>query len=175
MSNTEEQKKLLLPTKEQMIDSTGRPMTQSLFLETQYSPYAIYTLKDMDYEYNGKMFPSIKRLYLETADPTEYEFATKYLLGIKHWFRICDNKLMSDHVEEWRFELEMKLRSQGVRQIINAASKGTQSAAKYLADKGWTERTAGRPSKEEIEREKNIRLAIGSEYADDIARLSVVK
>lgn len=175
MSNTEEHEKLLLPTKEQMVDSTGRPMTQSLFLEAQYSPYAIYTLKDEDHEYNGKLYPSIKKLYLQEEDPTEYQFATKYLLGIKHWYRIYENKLIQPHIDEWRFELELKLRSKGVKQLINAANKGSQSAARFLVDRGWSERAAGRPSKEELEREKSIRLAISNEYADDIARLSVVK
>lgn len=175
MSNTKEPEKLLLPTKDQMVDSTGRPMTQSLFLEAQYSPYSIYTLKDEDYEYNGKLYPSIKKLYLETEDPTEYLFATKYLLGIKHWYRIYENKLMQPHIDEWRFELELKLRSKGVRQLIGAANKGSQSAAKFLVDKGWSERGAGRPSKEEMEKEKKILSNIQDEYADDFKRLVAIK
>ena len=175
MSNTNEQEKLLLPTKEQMVDTSGRPMTQSLFLENQYSPFAIYTLKDDDYEYNGKMYPSIKKLYLETLDPTEYTFATTYLLGIKHWYRICQNKLMKDHVDEWRFELELKLRSQGVKQLIMSAKGGSQSASKWLADKGWSDRPAGRPSKEEIEREKKLQMNLHDEFADDAKRLALVK
>lgn len=175
MSNTNEPEKLLLPTKDQMVDSSGRPMTQSLFLETQYSAYAIYTLKDDDHEYNGKLYPSIKKLYLATEDPTEYEFATKYLLGIKHWYRIYENKLMQPHIDEWRFELELKLRSKGVKQLISAANKGSQSAAKFLVDKGWSDRSAGRPSKEELEKEKKIRLSISDEYAEDFKRLAVIK
>lgn len=157
------------------MDSSGRPMTQSLFLEAQYSPFSVYTLKDVDYEYNGKMYPSIKKLYLETADPTEYEFATKYLLGIKHWYRIYENKLMQGHIDEWRFELELKLRSQGVKTLISAANKGSQSASKWLADRGWSDRPAGRPSKSEIEKEKKIQMHITDEYADDFKRLAIVK
>ena len=171
----EKQEKLLLPTKEQMVDSTGRPMTQSLFLETQYSPFAVYSLKDDDHIYNGKTYPSIKKLYLEIADPTEYAFATEYLLGIKHWFRICDNKLMQKHVEEWRFELELKLRSQGVKKMIGAARGGSLGAAKWLVDKGWSDRSAGRPSKEELEKEKKIRMNISDEYSEDMKRLALVK
>lgn len=175
MQNTNEQEKPLLPTKEQMVDSTGRPLTQALFLETIYSPFSVYTLKDEDHLYNGHLYPSIKKLYLECNDPTEYKFATTYLLGIKHWYRICENKLMHKHVDEWRFELELKLRSEGVSQLIGASRKGSQSAAKWLADRGWSERAAGRPSKEEIEREKKIQSNIREDFEDDIKRLALVK
>lgn len=175
MSNTNEQEGLLLPTKEQMVDSSGRPMTQSLFLEAQYSPFAIYTLKDDDYLYNGKLYPSIKKLYLQTDDPTEYEFATTYLLGIKHWYRIAENKLIKPHVEEWRFELELKLRSRGLKEVVRSAKKGSLGAAKFLVDRGWSDRAAGRPSNEEMEREKKIRMSLIDEYQEDFKRLSLVK
>lgn len=150
-------------------------MTQSLFLELAYSPFSIYTLKDQDYEYNGKLFPSIKRLYLEEEDPTEYLFATKYLLGMKHWLRICDNKQFTPYIDEWRFELELKLRAKGIKGLIKSASKGSQTSMKWLADRGWSERAAGRPSKDEMERERKIQENIRSEFADDIKRLSVIK
>lgn len=175
MSNTDEQQKLLIPTRKELVDTNGRPLTQSLFLETGYSHYAVYTLKDDHYEYNGRLYPSIKKLYIEEEDPTEYEFANKYLLGIRHWYRIAENKLMTDQVNEWRFELELRLRSKGVKQLISAASKGSQSAAKYLSDRGWSDRAAGRPSKEELEKEKKIRLNISDEYSEDFKRLAVIK
>lgn len=158
-----------------MYGPNGQALTQGLFLEAQYSHYAVYSLKDDDCEYNGRIYPSIKKLYLEMEDPTEYDFATKYLLGIKHWYRIYDNKLLQPHIDEWRFELELKLRSQGVKQLIMSAKKGSQSASKWLADKGWSDRSAGRPSKEELEKEKKIRLNIEEEYADDIKRLVAIK
>ena len=37
--------------KKDMRDSRGYPMTQALFLETVYSPYAIWTFDDEDKEY----------------------------------------------------------------------------------------------------------------------------
>lgn len=175
MSDTKTQEEVLLPSKEQMLDTSGRPITQSLFLELNYSHMAIYTLKDEDYEYNGKLYPSLKRLYLEEEDPTEYIFATKYLLGMKHWLRICDNKQFTPHAEEWRFELELKLRAKGIRELIKSSKKGSQSAAKWLAEKGWSDRPAGRPSKEEIEREKRIQMHIRDDFEDDMKRLALVK
>lgn len=175
MSNTDEQEKPLLPTKDQMYGPNGQALTQGLFLEAQYSHYAVYSLKDDDCEYNGRIYPSIKKLYLEMEDPTEYDFATKYLLGIKHWYRIYDNKLLQPHIDEWRFELEMKLRAKGIKKLISAAKGGNLSAAKFLVDRGWSDKRVGRPSKEDLEREKKIRLNISEEYEEDLKRLAVIK
>lgn len=158
-----------------MVDNTGRPLTQSLFLEIGYSDSAVYTLKDHDHEYEGRYLPSLKRLYLLIEDPTEYVFATQCLLGWKHWLRICENKVIRKHIDEWRAELEYKLRSRGVREAIAQASGGSFQAAKWLADRGWESRGAGRPSKAEVDREKQIQANIADEYSADIHRLSNYK
>lgn len=160
-----------LPNKEKMLDTMGRPITQSLFLEIGYSASALFTLKDNDFEYEGRYLPSIKKLYLEIADPTEYEFATSVLLGWGHWQRICDNKVLRKHIDEWRVELEVKLRSRGVKAAIFAANGGNYQAAKWLADRGWDTRGAGRPSKAEVEREIKIQAGIENEYTADVIRL----
>lgn len=175
MSNTKKLDEHWQPTREMLLDGQGRPLTQTLFLETTYDDRAVYTLKDIDHEWNGRVLPSMRRLYLEVGDPTEYQFATKYLLGWKHWLRICENKALRKHVDDWRFELEVKLRSMGVAQSIKQAKGGTWQAAKWLADRGWDQRGAGRPSKEDIEHEKKVRAAIADEFEADFARLKVVK
>lgn len=159
------------PSKDKMIDSMGRPITQSLFLEIGYTDAAVYTLKDNDFEYNGKLLPSIKRLYLEIADPTEYEFATACFIGWSHWQRICENKAIRRHIEEWRMELEVKLRSRGVKAAIFAANGGNYQAAKWLADRGWDTRGPGRPSKADVERETKIQAAMSDEFSADIIRM----
>ena len=163
-----------LPSKDKMLDSMGRPITQSLFLEVGYSDSALFTLKDNDFEYNGRYLPSIKRIYLEIADPTEYEFATTCFIGWSHWQRICDNKVLRRHIDEWRMELEVKLRSKGVKAAMVAAHGGNYQAAKWLADRGWDTRGPGRPSKADVERETKIQAAIHDEYSADIIRLKGV-
>lgn len=165
-----------LPSKEQMVDGAGRPLTQSLFLELGYSPAAIYTLKEDHYEYNGKIYPSIKRLYITANDPTEYEFAITHFLGWKHWLRIADNKAIKPYIEECREELEVKLRSLAVKRVIaHSASPTGLQAAKWLADRGWSTRGAGRPTKADIEHEKAIRVKVEDEYSADMSRLQLVK
>lgn len=162
--------------KDKLLDTMGRPLTQSLFLEIGYSEYAVYTLKEYDYPYKGKLYPSLKRLFLKEEDPTEWSFAEKHLLGWQHWKRLCDNKILAKHFEEWREELELKVRSQAVRDMMNlcASESGNFSAAKYLADRGWEKRAAGRPSN--AEKEKGLRISERAEadFEADIKRLREV-
>lgn len=163
--------------KSKMLDSMGRPLTQSLFLELGYSDYAVYTLKEFDYPYKGRHYPSLKKLYLQEEDPTEYTFAEKHLLGWQHWKRLCENKAIAKHVEEWREELELKIRSQAVRDMMNmcASESGNYSAAKFLADRGWEKRAAGRPSKAEKDKHLRIEEKIEEEFAADVRRLADYK
>lgn len=160
-------------TREMLLDSEGRPLTQSLFLEVGYSDSAIYTFKEVDHVYNGKKYISLKKRFLEIDDPTEYEFATTYFLSWKHWMRICDNKLLRAQIDEWREELEMRMRSRAVKQAMQAAASpsGNFQAAKWLVDKGWDPKRPGRPSKDDLAQETRIREKMSDEYSEDIQRL----
>ena len=154
-----------------LVDGHGKPLTQSLFLEIGYTDFAVYTLKDFDYEYNGKVYHSLKRLYIECEDPTEYEFANLHLLGWRHWLRLCENKQVAKHIDEWRAELEYKLRSKAVKMMLTSAHGGNYQAAKWFADRGWSNKGAGRPSKADVEHEKKVQAALADEYSDDVVRL----
>lgn len=162
--------------REMLKDSGGRPLTQSLFIENGYNTeFAVYTLKDEDHEYKGKVYPSLKKLFLEMEDPTEYEFANTYLLGWQHWKRLNGNKLMTKHFEEWREELELRLRAQGIRAAIDQAADNNFQAAKYLAEKGWDKRQAGRPSKQEKLKEERMKKRMEDEFSADIKRMEDYK
>jgi hypothetical protein len=160
-----------LPKRSELQDTQGRPLTQSLFLEVGYNEMAVFTLKDIDWEWKGKIYPSMKRLYLIEEDPTEYAFANKYLLGWNHWQRLCNNKLTRKHIDEWRYELEMKLRSRAVKEMMAMARKGNAGASKWLADKGWEKRGAGRPTTLEVDREVKLHAVVNEEYNQDVVRL----
>lgn len=160
--------------KNKLVDGMGRPLTQSLFLEIGYrEEFAVYSLKDLDHHYKGKVYPSLKRLYLAHEDTVEYDFATTYLLGWNHWKRLNENKQLRKHFDEWREELELKIRSQAVKDIMDqcASEGGSFQAAKWLADRGWDKRAAGRPTKQEKEREDRIQERINDEFAADVVRL----
>tara|TARA_R100000687_G_scaffold82398_1_gene81786 strand:- start:2666 stop:3175 length:510 start_codon:yes stop_codon:yes gene_type:complete len=159
--------------KKAMLDVRGRPLTQSLFLEMGYQEdFAIYTLKDWDWQYNGKTYPSIKRLYLSHDDPLEYDFATTYFLGWNHWLRLCENKAIRKFIDEWRTELELKLASQSIRNIIDmtADEKGFQ-AAKYVAERGWNKNPVGRPKKDTSDYDAKVEERLNEEFGDDVKRL----
>lgn len=159
-----------VPDRARFKDSMGRYVTQSLFLENGYdTDLAVYTLTDEDKDYKGKVYPSLRRLYLSCMDPTEYTFATTYLWGWEHWVRLQGNKLLQPAIASWREELEVALRAQAIRRI-QAASLGNFNAAKWIADGSWSTKR-GRPSKAELEREKKIREKAAEESADDSARI----
>jgi hypothetical protein len=127
-------------------------MFRGIFYETSTSkPNVVYTLKDFDH----KGYPSLYRLYMEEADPTEYLFATKHLESWEHWLALCEAPWFKKHVHRWRQELELKAKAQAIAVIVKA-SKGdgrdAVQAAKYLAEKGWDKSptSRGRPSKDQV-------------------------
>ena len=161
----------MLIDKSKMVDVGNRPYTQSLFLEVNYDENAIYTFKERDHEWNGKVYPSLKKLYVEFEDPTEYEFAQEYLLGWSHWQRLLENKLIRKHIDEWRLELEYRLRSKAAKKMIQKAERGDYQAAKWLLDRGWATRGAGRPSKADLEASKAVAERVQNDYSADVHRL----
>lgn len=164
--------------KSKFVDSMGKLLTQALFLEVNYDDkFAVYTLKDYDHEWNGKVYPSLKKLFLLEEDPTEYIFATKHLAGWNHWKRICANKVLQKYTDEWREELEIKLRAQAIRALKDmcASENGNFQAAKFLADRGWDKRGAGRPSKAEIQRRAAVEKHIDNEFEADVVRMDKYK
>ena len=158
-------------------DEKGRYITQGLFLEVNYNAdQAVYTFDGEHKEYKGKVYPSLKKLYLDMADVTEYNFAYQYLFDWEHWLRLTHNNLISSHIEKWRAELSLKLRAAGLQTIIDAAlSDNSYQAGKYLAEKGWTEKTRGRPSKEEIKTNLDEEVALAIDFSDDFEMLKLVK
>lgn len=158
-------------------DSKGRYIVQGLFLEDRYNPdLAYYTLDGEDKDYKGTIFPSLKKLYLEEGDPTEYLFATKYLYDWDHWRRMTRNSMLKTHIEKWRAELALSLKAEGISSIIDAAiNQSHYQAAKWLADEGWDVKGRGRPSKEEISSEVKKRAREEEELDNDFELLKLYK
>lgn len=158
-------------------DEKGRYITQGLFLEDKYNTnLAYYTLDGEDKNYKDVVYPSLKRLFLEEGDPTEYLFATKYLYDWEHWQRLCKNALIGRHIDRWREELSLSLRADGISSIIDAALTDKHyQASKWLADKGWEVKSRGRPSKEEIEGELRKQADAEKEFSDDFKLLTLHK
>lgn len=154
-------------------DERGKYITQGLFLEDRYNTeLAYFTFDGEDKEYKGQKFLSLKRLYLEHSDPVEYDFANTYLYDWGHWQRMCNNSLISKHIEVWREELRLKLMSDGVALLISMAEEGkSYQAAKYLTDNGWDKGEVGRPTKEAVQGELKRRADEAEEFGSDVALL----
>ena len=147
-------------------DAQGRYRTASLFTETNtdssFTP--ICSLQDAH------------DLYIECADPTEYEFATALLGDWQHWKRLREAPFFKALLTDWREELEVKLRATGLRSLLKTAStgdaKGT-AAAKWIAEGSWRDHKRGRPSKAEVERTKKVEAGISAEVGEDYERLGI--
>ena len=163
-------------TKPSYRDEQNRYRTQSLFKEFyikgKYSP--VFTLKEFD---DGEL-PSMRSLFLEYNDPTGYQFALDVLGSYEHWLKLCALKwFKADYLNKWLDELEVKLKSEGLRKINTVAAGDSAqafNASRYLAEKGW-EPKKGRPTKADIKRAATIGAEVESRVNSDLERLRVVK
>ena len=156
-------------------DVTGRYLTRALFEELSD--------KDVSEKYTHRCtLKEAHDLYMEIADPTEYEFA-KGLLFNEHtnfwdqWRRLVETPDFFFHLSKWREELEIQIRSEAVKAMIsiaNSRDKGAAVAAKWVAERGWEpKRRAGRPNKDHTEKEKRTAEALTSSVADDAERIKL--
>lgn len=156
-------------------NSRGMYLTTSMFIEHNYDySLAVYSWGDRDFKNSKGSFPSLKRLYLEMGDVTEYDFANTYLDGWRHWKTLLESPGCRKHIDEWREELELKLRAQGLRQMIDMAQnedKPSFQAAKYLADKEWT----SKKSKQDSRKDERQKRTLSKEFKDDLNRISNIK
>jgi hypothetical protein len=161
--------------KKRFRDTVGRYRTQSLFREMAYGKLSehgpLYTLKDEDPK--GEL-PSLKQIYLEANDPTEYEFAIAAFGEWNHWKLLTSLAWMEPYVYAWREELEIKIRSNAVKTIIKEAEsgKGKYNAAKFLSDAGWKAKIRGRPTEAERTRQAKIQVGIDTSIAEDLKRIA---
>tara|TARA_Y100000310_G_scaffold308084_1_gene350837 strand:+ start:5396 stop:5836 length:441 start_codon:yes stop_codon:yes gene_type:complete len=138
--------------------------------DPKYKP--VFTLKEHD---DGEL-PSMRQLFLSHNDPTGYKFAIEVLGSYEHWKKLCNTSWFQEQLVIWQEELEIKLRSAGLKTIIETADADTAQAfhaSKYLADRGWTAKK-GRPSKSDITREASQKAEIRERVEEDLTRLRVV-
>lgn len=166
----------------QMKDDQGRYRTQSLFWELRYksdeSYIPIFTLKEDDITRDGIVYYSLKKIYMsyDHVPQYEYEFARDVFNSWDHWIKLTNSlQAIKDEIQSWRDELDIRLKAQALKAMIYASrdndAKGVQ-ASRYLAEKGY-EVKRGRPSKEEIEREKKIQAGASKELQDDMERIGL--
>lgn len=82
---------------------------------------------------------SLRRLYLESEDPNEYDFAKSVFGSWDHWLKIQENKEILQRINKWREELQYKLTSIGCRSLLSKANDGDVNASKFIATKKWND------------------------------------
>src|SRR5687768_436684 len=164
-------------TTNQLKDHLGRYRTYSLFTERP-SPelQPLWSWKDEDVVVDGVLYPSLKKIYFsyDHIPGFEYEFATACFGSWDHWVKLNNSGLRSIFAE-WRNELEIKNKANAIRLLMRTAKEPNAAganASKYLAEAGYTSKR-GRPSKDEVEREKKIAAGLDRELESDIERMGL--
>lgn len=181
-------------------DSVGNWRTTSLFYETfpnskweKYTP--IFSLGEFpipllpSYHFYDRFapdkdiperhpVPSLRQIYLQYNDPTEYQFSIDVFKSTYHWKHLQRLKWFKPYLEEWRATLGEKLRGTGIRALVDIATgsdpKLALNAAKWLANGEFKEKQLkGRPTVERVNTELNREVAIERIYREDAARLGV--
>jgi hypothetical protein len=145
------------------VDRMNRPVTLALFKEfarphAKFKP--IYTLAQW------------REVYLKHCDPTEYAPAMELLEDWDHWLMVREHPFIKPHIEKWRIEAEVKLRSQAVRHMIkHAQGQNGTAAAKWLAEGAYNKQNP--KTKEEKQKEEIIQKEVDDRVTADVARLGL--
>lgn len=160
-------------------DKMNRFRTRSLFKEmwklgSGRDQPPIFSLK-ADEDHDGLI--SLKRIYLDTSDPTEYRFAIGLFKDARHWRTLCGLEWFRPYVDKWRWELRAKLRAQAVDNLIRL-SEDNLAAIKTLATEDFVyqsyledstpKKGRGRPNKEKPDNTPSEET-----IADDAARIGL--
>ncbi len=164
----------MMKDRQQFTNSVGKFYTKALFYEQTLADKAsvVYTLKDVDH----KGFDSLKRLYMDMDDLTEYDFAIQHLANWEHWKLLCECTWFKPIVSLWREELHLRHAASALRQVKRIAAtneNGSMAANKYLLEKGWQKNLdpVGRPSKEAIKKKAKEMVLTEQEIEEDHSRI----
>jgi len=145
--------------KAKLLDVTGRKLTSGLFEEladptSGYTP--LFKLSDW------------RKVYVHIADPTDYEAAKTLIGSWEHWEALAANPRFKEHLESWRKEVAVKLRSQAIAHLRSQAAtdKGT-AAARWLAEQGLDARKTTRKREDKDPDQSRVN--------DDAKRLGLLK
>lgn len=166
------------PDKKKFKNNSGTHLLKPIFYELDEigRPNAQYSLKTYDSEFEGRLYPSLRRLYVELEDPTEYLFAETYLDGWDHWKKLSSASFFQDYLRDWREELDVRLRAKAlvrIRKRAEESSKDGLSADKILLSGGWKteENKVGRPTKEKIKQEAERLSKERTVFDEDFERI----
>lgn len=158
----------------------GKRLVKQLFIEwTNIGEYdlALYSFHREDRTIDGKLYPSLYKLYMATKDITEARFVSEYLYDWSQWNAIAKTVAFKDEIARWREELKAKVMGELVDKLIEdglSNSRSSKSSAKFLVEK-LSKRSAGKPATAVIPTSEEEASIIATEIADDMKRLKLVR
>lgn len=112
---------------------------------------------------------TFKEGFIESADFTGYSSSQILLTEVppkkrwEEWKRIFKNTRMRKILEDWIDELDIIIRSQATKDIINGCDSKDFPRLRYIKEgKVYGDNKVGRPSKEQISRDDRIKRSVES-------------
>lgn len=130
--------------------------TQALFYEHRDKAgkvEPVFTKHGADRLIGGKRYYSLRRLYVDSMDPTGWTFVKRVFQGDwEHWERVKSALngyiLTNSHTDDWNAEMELVMKSTAFRQIIKDAqdsdSQSRVSTCKWIVEEKWKVKPNGR-------------------------------
>ena len=149
--------------RDKLHSSTGHKLTTSLFEELTREDVAakpVFKLSEW------------RKVYVDVADPTDYAAALELIGSWDRWLALIESPAFAKEVDKSRLEVEAKLRSEGMKQLMKQARLPTgTAAAKWLAEAGFIERDK-RKKKDKQDDEKTLKEA-KTKVSEDAKRLGL--
>lgn len=150
--------------KDKLHSSNGQKLTTSLFEELARDDVAakpVFKLSDW------------RKKYVDIADPSDYQAALELIGDWDHWQLLLKSPPFAGEVAKWRLEVEAKVRSEAIRQLMKQSRLPTgTAAAKWLAEAGFVKERDKRKKNDKQDDEGAAREA-RSRVSDDAKRLGL--
>jgi hypothetical protein len=148
--------------RERVVDAFGRKTVLSLFTEFGRKEFVPIWSLHKDW----------RPIFLETADPTEYETAMRLIGDWDHYQAIRNHAKLKPIFDKWAREVEVKLRSQSIMKMVrHSSAPNGAAAAKWLAEGAFMGRVL--KNKQEKQEEEQVRDEIGERVSADMERLGI--
>ena len=170
-------------TAEYAIVDYSRKPTKALFYEyrnTALEP--TYTVHFQDRRVGDKVYKSMRLVYINTCDPTEWTFVQQVCHGDwEYWNQLqkaLNNYILKpkkDSVDRWRKEMEVKMRSDAVVAIYKDTQQATPSSissAKWLAEGRYKVKPTAAKAREEVVASSAQEKPANTDYDEDIKRMA---
>ncbi len=145
-----------------VVDGYSRKVILSLFEEfkrTEFTPL-------------WSLYKDWKPIFMDTLDPTEYQTAMRLIGDWDHYLAIRNHPKIKPIMDKWALEMEIKIRSDAVRNMFHHSKQPNgAAAAKWVAEGSFMQRVL--KNKENRQREAEVQEGISDKVSADAERLGL--